>query len=221
FAIAKRAGPPERVLVIENDPVADVDAAVARYLEETGARPRAATLAVAGPVDGEEIALTNRTSWRLRRREFAKRFGFSQLRVLNDFEAIAWALPRLGAAQTRPLGKPVAGRAGVKVGVGPGPGLGAAAPLPAGGRGHVGARADMPRSARRRRTRSRCSRGFARSAGRSAPRGCCPAPVWCGSRARSTRARPATRQRPLPRARWRASLPGRRRRDCSCACSGA
>src|SRR5262249_48027036 len=79
---AKSAGPPERVLVIENDTVADLDAAVARYLEETGARPRAATLAVAGPVDGEEIALTNRTSWRLRRREFAKRFGFSQLRVL-------------------------------------------------------------------------------------------------------------------------------------------
>ena len=86
--------------------------------------------------DGEEIALTNRASWRLRRREFAKRFGFSQLRVLNDFEAIAWALPQLGAAQTRPLGKPVAARAGVKVVLGPGTGLGVAALLPADGRWH-------------------------------------------------------------------------------------
>ena len=137
FALAHSAGPPERVLVIENDTVADLDAAVARYLEETGARPRAATLAVAGPVEGEEIALTNRTSWRLRRREFAKRFGFSRLRVLNDFEAIAWALPRLGSAQTRPLGKPVAPRAGVKVVLGPGTGLGVAALLPADGRWHV------------------------------------------------------------------------------------
>jgi len=137
FALAKSAGLPERVLVIENDTVAGLDAAVARYLEETGARPRAATLAVAGPVDGEEIALTNRTSWRLRRREFAKRFGFSQLRVLNDFEAIAWALPRLGAAHTRPLGPPVAARAGVKVVLGPGTGLGVAALLPADGRWHV------------------------------------------------------------------------------------
>src|SRR3984893_17035011 len=111
--------------------------AVARYLEETGARPRAATLAVAGPVEGEEIALTNRPGWRLRRREFAKRFGFSQLRVLNDFEAIAWALPRLGAAQTRPLGRPVTPRAGVKIVLGPGTGLGVAALLPAGGRWHV------------------------------------------------------------------------------------
>src|SRR5260370_1673338 len=124
FALASSAGAPARVLVIENDTVADLDAAVARYLEETGARPRAATLAVAGPVDGEEIALTNRTSWRLRRREFAKRFGFSQLRVLNDFEAIAWALPRLRAAPTPPPGKPGPARAGLQVVLGPGTGLG-------------------------------------------------------------------------------------------------
>jgi len=137
FALAHSAGAVERVLVIENDTVADLDAAVTRYLEETGARPRAATLAVAGPVDGEEIALTNRASWRLRRREFAKRFGFSQLRVLNDFEAIAWALPQLGAAQTRPLGSPVVPHAGVKVVLGPGTGLGVAALLPADGRWHV------------------------------------------------------------------------------------
>src|ERR1700730_10872243 len=112
FALVNSAGAPARMSVIENDTVADLDAAVARYLEETGARPRAATFAVAGPVDGEEIALTNRTSWRLRRREFAKRFGFSQLRVLNDFEAIAWALPRLRAAAARRGAHAAAGQAG-------------------------------------------------------------------------------------------------------------
>jgi glucokinase len=73
----------------------------------------------------------------LRRGEFAKRFGFLQLRVLNDFEAIAWAVPLLGAAQTRPLGKPMAMRKGVKVVLGPGTGLGVAALLPANGRWHV------------------------------------------------------------------------------------
>src|SRR6266511_3314539 len=112
FALANSSGDLEHVLVIENDTVADLDAAVARYLEETGAHPRAATLAVAGSVDGEEVVLTNRTGWRLRRGEFAERFGFSQLRVLNDFEAVAWALPHLGAAHTRPLGTPVEAREG-------------------------------------------------------------------------------------------------------------
>src|SRR5215813_3149716 len=137
FALANSSGAIERMLVMENDTAADLDAAVARYLEETGAHPQAATLAIAGPVDGEEIALTNRAKWRLRLNEFAKRFGLSHLQVLNDFEAIAWALPRLGAAQTRPLGKPDAIREGVKVVLGPGTGLGVAALLPADGRWHV------------------------------------------------------------------------------------
>src|SRR6266568_1019633 len=137
FALSNSSGELERVLVIDNDTVAGLDAAVAYYLEETGARPRAATLAVAGSVGGEEVVLTNRVGWRLRRAEFAKRFGFLQLRVLNDFEAVAWALPLLGAAQTRPLGEPVAMREGVKVVLGPGTGLGVAALLPANGRWHV------------------------------------------------------------------------------------
>jgi glucokinase len=136
FALASAAGRPERILVIENDTVADLEAAVGRYLDETGARPRAATLAVAGPIDGEEVALTNRT-WRFRRREFAKRFGLSELRVVNDFEAIAYALPCLGAAETRPLGKPAVRHDGVKVVLGPGTGLGVAALVPAGDRWHV------------------------------------------------------------------------------------
>lgn len=137
FALADSSGNLERVVVIENDTVADLEAAVARYLEETGACPRAATLAVAAPVDGEEVVLTNRKAWRLRRREFAERFGFLHLRVLNDFEAIAWALPHLGAAHTRPLGKPEAPREGVKVVLGPGTGLGVAALVAVNGRWHV------------------------------------------------------------------------------------
>jgi len=77
FGLANSAGWPERILVIENDTVADLEAAVARYLRETGARPKAATLAIAGPIQGEEIALTNR-AWRFRRSELAERFGFSR-----------------------------------------------------------------------------------------------------------------------------------------------
>jgi glucokinase len=137
FAIANSSGALEHLLVIHNDTAADLDAAVSRYLEETGAHPRAATLAVAGPVDGEEVVLTNRTNWRIRRVEFAERFGLSELCLLNDFEAIAWALPHLGPAHTRPLGNDVPPREGVKVVLGPGTGLGVAALLPADGRWHV------------------------------------------------------------------------------------
>ena len=129
FALANSAGRPEHVLVIENDTVADLEAAVGRYLEETGARPRQATIAIAGLIDGEEVALTNRR-WRFRRGELARRFGFTQLQVVNDFEAVAWALPRLGAADTRPWGSAGPPRHGVKIVLGPGTGLGVAALLP-------------------------------------------------------------------------------------------
>jgi len=139
FALANSAARPERILVIDNDTVADLEGAVTRYLDETGAHPRAATLAVAGPIDGEEIALTNR-AWRFRRNDFSRRFGFSHLRVVNDFEAIAWALPSLGAAETRLLGSaslPRGKASGVKLVLGPGTGLGVAALLPADGCWHV------------------------------------------------------------------------------------
>src|SRR5271157_5618037 len=134
FALAYSEGWPERIVVIKNETVADLETAVARYLEEAGVRPRAATFAIAGPIHGEDIALTN-CAWRFRRSDFASRFGFSRLRIVNDFEAIAWALPQLTPAHTRPLGPRSLLRDGVKLVLGPGTGLGVAALLPAGGGG--------------------------------------------------------------------------------------
>src|SRR5207344_633288 len=61
----------------------------------------------------------------------------SQLRIVNDFEAIAWALRNLAPNETRPLGPPLPPRDGVRAVLGPGTGLGVAALLPAGGRWHV------------------------------------------------------------------------------------
>jgi glucokinase len=136
FALASSAGSPEHIRVIENDSVPDLESAVARYLAETAARPRTAILAIAGPIQGEEIALTNR-DWRFRRAEFARRFGFSQLRIVNDFEAVAWALPYLAAAHVRALGPCAAPGKAVKVVLGPGTGLGVAALIPVDGRWNV------------------------------------------------------------------------------------
>jgi glucokinase len=134
FALADSEGWPERIVVIKNETVADLETAVANYLEEAGARPRAATFAIAGPIHGEDIALTN-CAWHFRRSDFANRFGFSRLRIVNDFEAIAWALPQLTPAHTRPLGHSTLRREGVKLVLGPGTGLGVAALLPAAGGG--------------------------------------------------------------------------------------
>src|SRR5262245_27258531 len=123
--------------VIENDTVPDLESAMTRYCETAGVQPNAAVLAIAGPIDGgDEVTLTNR-SWRFRRSALARRFGLSSLRVVNDFEAIAWALLRVGSDDARPLGEPRVPGAGVKVALGPGTGLGVAALIPVEGRWHV------------------------------------------------------------------------------------
>jgi glucokinase len=134
----------ERISAIHNDTVPDLETAVAKYLGEAGARPRAATFAIAGPIDGEDIALTNR-AWRFRVSEFGKKFGFASFRVINDFEAVAWALTLLGPGDTRRLGTEpsLAGahgdsaKAAPKVALGPGTGLGVAALIPVAGRWQV------------------------------------------------------------------------------------
>jgi glucokinase len=130
FAFAGSDGRPERIKIIDNDNFTGLETAIAQYLEQTGTHPRAAVLAVAAPIDGgDEIAMTNR-AWHFRRSALAQRFGLAALRIVNDFEAIAWALPRLTAADARPLGSLAAPAAGVKVALGPGTGLGVAALVP-------------------------------------------------------------------------------------------
>mgnify|MGYP005856130201 CR=1 FL=1 len=122
-AIGKR---PEHIVTVANDSVAGPEGVFERLLAGGGKRPRAAVLALAGPVQGDEIALTNR-NWRVRLPELSARFGISNIHAVNDFEALAWALPSLRAEDLRPLGGGPAVPDGVKVVVGPGTGLGVAA----------------------------------------------------------------------------------------------
>jgi glucokinase len=136
FALAYPHGRLESIRAVHNNTVPDLESAVASYLKEVGVHPRAATFAIAGPIDGEEIALTNRT-WRFRRPDFAKKFNFASFRVINDFEAVAWALTQLAPDQTRGLGAAALRHDGVKVVLGPGTGLGVAALIPIAGRWRV------------------------------------------------------------------------------------
>lgn len=130
FALAHAGGRPERIITVKNDDVADIEALIAQALDQLGAKPVAAVLAIAGPVDGDVIKLTNRP-WQFRLSDLSGRFGF-RVRAINDFEALASALPLLGDEDTRQLGAVARRREGVKVVVGPGTGLGVAALMPLG-----------------------------------------------------------------------------------------
>lgn len=132
FALAVPGGRPQSIACLPNDPFPGPAAAIAHFLKETGARPIAGVLAVAGPVEGDAITLTNR-DWGFRLSELACEFGLSRLRALNDFEAVAWAVPGLNSGGTRPIGSVGAAVTGAKVVCGPGTGLGVAALAPAEG----------------------------------------------------------------------------------------
>jgi glucokinase len=136
FALAQGGQRPQHILCIANDTVANLEAAIEQYLDQIAETPAAAVLAVAGPVTGDEIALTNR-AWRFHLSDLRERFGFTQVRAINDFEALAWALLGLSPSDTRPLGWASEERRGTKVVLGPGTGLGVAALVPAGNGWHV------------------------------------------------------------------------------------
>jgi glucokinase len=132
FALLGVDGRPAEVVSWDNDAYASLEAAIESYLAKVQARPQAAVLAVAGPVTGRDIALTNR-SWRFNLDALAKRFGFSQIRAINDFEAQAWALAQLREGDTRGIGRADARVIpGAKIVLGPGTGLGVAALIPVG-----------------------------------------------------------------------------------------
>lgn len=103
--------------------------ALESYLRETGARPRQASLAVAGPVGGDEFRFTN-NAWMFSRERLAARFGLERLLVLNDFEALAMALPHLPAAQLQTVGGGAPEPGCAKAVLGPGSGLGVALLVP-------------------------------------------------------------------------------------------
>lgn len=77
--------------------------AVAAFLDETGAQISAAVIAVAGPVSNGAVAMTNHP-WRITERGLSERLGGARSRLINDFEALAHALPALGAGDLLALG---------------------------------------------------------------------------------------------------------------------
>jgi glucokinase len=129
FAVLGADGRPEHIHVIRKHEAPDFPAAIAHFLAQTGVHPQAGVLALAGPVSGDLITLTNR-SWQFRLSEIATQFGLVELRALNDFEAVAWALPGLDADDTRPIGPVSTCGSGARVVCGPGTGLGVAALVP-------------------------------------------------------------------------------------------
>jgi glucokinase len=113
-------------------------AAAASFLKGAGSEPRpaAAAFAVACPVTGDRIDLTNHP-WSFSIRALKRSLRLRELRVVNDFAAVAHAIPALGAKDRVKVGggAPVPNHP-VAI-VGPGTGLGVAGLVVADGHWHA------------------------------------------------------------------------------------
>lgn len=91
-----------------------------------GHAPKRALIAAAGPVVNGRVSMTN-AAWTVDTVRIRQGLGLEDVRVLNDFEALAWTLPALRAEDVFSLGggRPVEG--GTMAVMGPGSGFGLAA----------------------------------------------------------------------------------------------
>ena len=129
FALTDLSAPTAQVIdarSLDASAFASLQHAAEHYLAAVGVQPRHAAIAVASPVNGEEIRLTNR-AWSFTRRELQRALGLDRLHVLNDFGAVAWSVPALAdSEQITVHGSDDAPLQGPISVLGPGTGLGVA-----------------------------------------------------------------------------------------------
>lgn len=100
--------------------------AIEAYLRQTAApqRPRWAAIGIANPVTGDEVHMTNH-HWAFSIEALRRTLGLERLALLNDFTALALALPYLKAEELRRVGggEPVADAPIALLGAGTGLGV--------------------------------------------------------------------------------------------------
>lgn len=131
FAIERAPRRFENVRLLRCADHADFQSAVRAYLDTLGNETVSqAAVAISNPVDDDTIRMTN-YPWRFSIEETRARLGLDTLLVVNDFTALAMALPLLTPEQKRQIGGGSANPNGVIGLVGPGTGLGVSALVPA------------------------------------------------------------------------------------------
>lgn len=124
---AWQAGPQAPLSHMRSLPAAEhgsIDQCIAAYLQAEGLPPpREAAFGIATAVTADRVQMTNHP-WSFSIAELRTRLGLRRLRVLNDFEALAHAVPVLGASDLWPVGGGAAVPQGNLAVIGPGTGLG-------------------------------------------------------------------------------------------------
>lgn len=114
-------------VVLKTSDFVGLRTAWAVYCEQAGWHPPRAAIAIAGPVGGDVVRMTN-NSWEIRPADLAAELGLDAVTVINDFGAVAHAVARVPADHFEHLAgpdQPLPESGTISV-IGPGTGLGVA-----------------------------------------------------------------------------------------------
>ncbi len=95
-AVYELTGPlrPKALVTYQSRGFKNLGSLLKTYLSETGFRPRYASLAVAGTVIRGQVKMVN-LGWKFSRAELRRALGVKELFLLNDLEAMAFAVPHI------------------------------------------------------------------------------------------------------------------------------
>ena len=134
FCIEQTPGRFEHVAVLPCADFPDFTAVVQAYLASLpGIKPRHGAVAIANPVEGDWVRMTNR-DWAFSIQQVQRQLDLGTLLVVNNFTALAMSLPRLGTGGRRQVGSGAPQPNGVIGLIGPGTGLGISGLVPSGDR---------------------------------------------------------------------------------------
>lgn len=96
FSLASR-GEPAVIQHYNNSDYHALNEIIEAFLSSHPLEPRRACFAVAGPVLGTRVRMTN-LPWEIDSRKLSRKFGLEELILMNDVEAIALSIPILSAS---------------------------------------------------------------------------------------------------------------------------
>lgn len=132
FAILDENDRPCRPATLRCDDFSSLSAAITAFLAENQvAQVTAAAIAVATPITGDRVKLTN-NHWSFSIDDTRAQLGIERLHVVNDFTALALSVPHLPANEIIQVGAGAARPEHTIAVIGPGTGLGVSGLVPCG-----------------------------------------------------------------------------------------
>jgi glucokinase len=133
FALLGSRGLPTQIRILPCASYGSLGDAVEEYLAQVKpkGRVKTAAIAVASPITGDKVTMTNR-NWSFSTSALKRRLALQELRIVNDFLAIALAVPALKDRDSLKVGPGQPAKDAPIAVIGPGTGLGVSLLVPDG-----------------------------------------------------------------------------------------